>query len=191
MKYLIIYAHPKKLGHCSTILDEVRLNLKKNKAVYDIIDLYGVKYDPVMHENEHYTSGGYNISKQNQSYQSMIKKANRLIFIYPLWWMSVPAILKGFFDKVLTPKFAFNYERGIPQGLLKGKKAAIIVSSGGSKIMYRLMFNIPHLIIKYGVLRFCGIKSKVFQVDKATKLDSKQVVKINKVVLKALKYLKK
>jgi NAD(P)H dehydrogenase (quinone) len=190
MSILIIYAHPNKKGHCSNVLDELKKKLKKNRLSYNVIDLYKIKYDPIMHENEHYTSGSYDISKQNKKYQSMIKNTNKIIFIFPLWWMSMPAILKGFIDKVITPRFAFIYKNGRPKGLLNGKKAAVIVTTGGSKFIYMLMFNLPFNLIKYGILKFSGIKSKVFQIDNSTKLNEKQIFKIKKIVAKSIYYLK-
>ena len=66
MKTLIIYAHPKTEGHPPIILEEVKSFLKDFGEDYEIIDLYKIKYDPVLHEEEHYTSGNRNISKQNK-----------------------------------------------------------------------------------------------------------------------------
>lgn len=187
MKPLIIYAHPATKGHCSTILGEVKKRLKD----YELIDLYKLKYDPVMHENEHYTSGNYEVSKQNKKFQKMISGADKLIFIYPVWWASMPAILKGFVDKVFTSHYAFKYVKGIPRGLLKGKKAAVFMSMGGPKWVTRLFLgNRAAKIMKKDILRFCGISSKVFQIGKATKLDQKQIRKIKIQVKKGLKYLR-
>src|SRR3989344_176765 len=74
MKILIIYAHPSTNGHCSTILKEVQTNLDSRNIEYEIIDLYKIKYDPILHENEHYTAGNFHITKQNREIQEIIKK---------------------------------------------------------------------------------------------------------------------
>ena len=116
MKTLIIYAHPKTEGHCSTILYEVKKVMKEKKKKYDLIDLYKIKYDPILHDEEHYTAGeGHRkVSKENKKFQKMIKDTNELIFIYPIWWGSMPAILKGFIDRVFTSHFAYQYKGPIP-----------------------------------------------------------------------------
>ena len=190
MKTLIVYAHPKTHGHCSTILSEVERILEHNKISYDILDLYKMKYNPVLHEKEHYTAGNHNISKQNKMIQNLIKKSDKLIFIYPNWWNSPPAILKGFFDRVLTPKFAYEFDKGIPKKLLTGKKAAVFVTSGSKWLLYRIFEKgLASYLIKKYVLKFCGIKTKVFEIGSATKLDSKQVKKIQKAAAKGMKYI--
>ena len=57
---------------------------------------------------------------------------------YLNWWNSTPAILKGFIDRVFVAGFAFKYEGKIPKGLLTGKKAAVIMSTGAPNLFYKL-----------------------------------------------------
>ena len=190
MKTLIIYAHPNTQGHSPIILDEVKKKLIELKQDYEIIDLYKIKYDPVLHEDEHYTAGGYNVSKQNKEFQKKIKQTKKLIFIYPIWWNSTPAILKGFVDKVFTGQFAFIYKNNMPKGLLKGKKAVVIASSGAPKFFYWLIEKNIGLkqITKY-TLNFCGIESKSYLVGNSSQFNEKQHKKIIKQVKKGLNYL--
>lgn len=58
-----------------------------------------------------------------------IREADHLIFQFPLWWFSVPAILKGWFDRVLVKGFAYDAGKVFGDGLLKGKKASLILST--------------------------------------------------------------
>lgn len=182
MKSLIIYAHPATEGHCSAILKEVKSNLEAKKIKYDIIDLYRIKYDPILHESEHYTAGNRNISGQNRKFQRMISNSDLLIFIYPIWWGSMPAILKGFFDRVLTSGFAFRYEKGRPVSMLKGKKAIVFTTSGGPLWAYRLSFNMPKRVMNNFILRFCGINPKYCQIGSCTRFSKEKVPKIKKFV---------
>lgn len=184
MDDLIIYAHPNTKGHCSEILKLVKKKLKK----YELIDLYKMNYDPVLHENELYTTGNKKITKQNKKFQDQIKKADRLIFIYPIWWGGMPAILKGWFDKVFVSGFAFNYEKKIPFGKFHGKKAIVFLTTASPKLFTWLLSKNRYLKnIKNEILGFCGIKTKVYEIDWALELDSKQKKKIKKTVNKALK----
>ncbi len=68
--------------------------------------------------------------------------ADHLVFVYPIWHGHVPAILKGFCDRLFLPNFAFTYGGG---GLLKGKTAHLIVTSGGPKIYYTWLTMRGHL----------------------------------------------
>jgi len=196
MKTLVIYAHPKTQGHCPIILKEVKEWHKANKLDCEVIDLYAIRYDPVLHEAEHYTSGHREVSEQNKGFQEKIKGTEKIIFIHPVWWGSYPAILKGFIDRVFTSGFAFNLKPlgflgiAIPIKHLKGKKAAVIQTTGSPKIMTFTYFrNRFRKTLKHETLAFCGIKSGYFQVDKATKVDDKQILRIKKEIKKAMAWL--
>jgi len=97
----------------------------------------------------------------------------------------MPAILKGFFDRVITPRFAFKYEGLIPKGLLKGKKAIVFFTTGGPTPFYKLTGNQPKRNITM-ILKFCAIKTKVYQFGSAKKLTKDRKIKIEKTVKKAL-----
>ena len=187
MKVLIVYAHPDTDGHNPLILREVVDYVKASRVDYKVLDLYKLKYDPVLHAKELYTAGNRSISKQNKEFQKLILNSDHLIFISPVWWNDVPAILKGFFDRVLTPGFAYKFENKRPKGLLKGKSATVFLTTGASDFLYWLFErNIASRILKTYILGFCGIKSKVFRIGGAHTLDDKQKLRIKKTVDKAL-----
>jgi len=189
MKTLIIYAHPETEGFCSETLRQVEEKLKKFNQEYELIDLYKIGYDPILKKEELYTAGNRNISEQNLEFQQKIKEAKNLIFIYPIWWGTMPAILKGFFDRILTPRFGYNYKKGgMVERLLKDKKAIVFVSNGSAKIVYSI-FNMPNILIKINILAFCGIKSKVFQIYEARKLDENKKEEIAKNIEKGFRFL--
>jgi len=185
MKTLVIYAHPATQGHCPFIFEQVKKTLEEKKIEYEAIDLYSIKYDPVLHEDEHYTAGKRNVSKENKEMQKKILDSELLIFIYPIWWGSAPAILKGFLDKVLVSGFAFRYVNGIPIGLLKGKRALVFMTSGGPTWYYKLTGNVPARIMKSMTLGFCGIKTKVYQIGRCLSFDDDKKKEITKTVRKA------
>jgi NAD(P)H dehydrogenase (quinone) len=186
MKTLVIYAHPYTQGYCSTILEEVETILKNKKNDYEIIDLYRLGYDPILHENEHFTAGNRDISAENISYQEKIKNSDLLIFIYPVWWGTMPAILKGFCDRVLTPRFAYRYEGAIPQRLLKGKRAIVFMTSGSPVAYFWISGNRPWLNIKWDILWFCGISSRVVQFGRCRKFDPAMAGRLKKKVQSTL-----
>lgn len=186
---LIIYAHPNKDGHCGYILQKTIEILEGKNISYELIDLYAINYDPALKPEEHYTSGHRKISPENKVFQEKIKNERRFIFIYPTWWNSVPAILKGFIDRIFTSRFAFYYEKIFPKALLSGK-ASVLASTGGSRIISKFYFRDGSIkFMTRDVLGFCGIKSKAFVIDNATKLTEKQKNKISKKVKSAIDYL--
>ena len=194
MSVLIIYAHPNKKGNNGVILEEVIKKLKEKKEQYEELDLYSLNYRPVLEEKELYTQNNKFLSKDTILFQKKIKKYDKLIFIYPVWWNNMPAILKGFFEKIITPRFAFRYKKffgkfPVPIGLLKGKKAAVFITTNSPKIIYWLVQKRrASSTIKQDILGFCGIKAKVFHHGNASVLKGRRE-RIKKLVSKGLKWL--
>ena len=84
--------------------------------------------------------------------------AEHVVILYPLWLGDVPALLKGFLEQVARPSFAFrDRERGLPEKLLNGKSARIIVSMGMPALYYALVYR-AHSVksLKRNVLGFAG-----------------------------------
>lgn len=186
---LIIYAHPNHQGHCGYILKHLVEKLKEKNADFQVLDLYKEGFEPVLKAEEHYTSGHRKISKDTAKLQKMIKNEDRFAIIYPTWWNSTPAILKGFFDRVLTSHFAFQYDAPIPKGLLNGK-VAVFSTTGGPAIFEKTLGGNRSLkVVTKDTLRFCGLQAKGLMIDRANKFTEKQKHKIEKKVSKGLNYL--
>lgn len=196
---LIIYAHPNKKSHSGFTLDEVTKTLKKEKVDFIVLDLYAMKFNPVLSFLEHPSSKKKSVSKDVKEMQLLISKANHFIVVHPIWWASGPAMLKGFFDRVFSGGFAFKYEplpfpifnlQARPIGLLKGKNAIVLSSMGGPHWYMRLfMGNRYAKSIAKDILSFCGVKTKTFFVDQARVLDTRSKEKIKKNVKKGLSWL--
>ncbi|MDY0024790.1 MAG: NAD(P)H-dependent oxidoreductase [Lentimicrobium sp.] len=93
--------------------------------------------------------------------QELIAWAEHLVFIYPNWWSTFPALVKGFIDRTFLPGFAFKYRKGslLWDRLLTGRSARIIVTMDTPAWFYRLVYRRPgHNAMKRGILEFCGIK---------------------------------
>ncbi len=195
METLIIYAHPNKKGHNGFTLSRVLKHLDKKKEGFEVIDLYKSRFNPVL-SNEDLNQ---DILSDTRKFQEKILSTEKLIFIFPLWWDGVPAILKGFFDRVLTSGFAFNYKKlpfsmfgedAKPVGLLTGKKALILSTSGSQKWTSRLILgNRGYKVVTKDILGFCGIKSKVFQVGGCKRLTDKKKNEITRNVRRGLRWL--
>ena len=108
----------------------------------------------------------------------------------------MPAILKGFMDRVFTPGFAFKYRKdklikSIPEKLLKDKTMIALISSGGPWIFYTVILNPIKVINRLIIFGFFGARSKTFQIHGATKLTPKKIKKIEKTSQKAINWMLK
>jgi len=93
--------------------------------------------------------------------QEHFRWADHIVLVYPLWLGSMPALLKAFLEQVLRPGFAFGAAkgRGMPQKLLAGRSARIVVTMGMPALFYRLYYRAHSLkSLERNILAFVGIK---------------------------------
>lgn len=96
-----------------------------------------------------------------QRAQADLQWADHLVFAYPQWWGGVPALLKGFIERVFLPGFAFKYRPGspLPDQLLKGKTARLLVTMDAPSWWNRFVYrSAVHNAMLHPTLHFCGVK---------------------------------
>jgi putative NADPH-quinone reductase len=114
---------------------------------------------PLLRTNEDFRSGSP--PEVIRRCQELVAWAEQIVIVFPLWLGSMPALLKGFFEQVLRPDFAFGTaeRRGLPKKLLRGRSARIIVSMGMPALFYRWYFRAHSLkSLQRNILAFCGFK---------------------------------
>lgn len=193
MKTLIVYSHPHHNGHHGYFLEQLLLILLNKKIEYEVLDLYALSFDPVLKAEEIIRGENFVTDVLIKNFQDKITEAEKLIFIFPVWWQNMPAILKGFFDRVFSGGFAFRYKKsGLPEGLLTGKRAAVFSATGSPKIVNKLIFsNRAMKIVIKDILSFCGIKAKGYSIGSARTLNDKNKKEIIREVSKVVDYLYK
>ncbi|WP_342501343.1 NAD(P)H-dependent oxidoreductase [Bacillus sp. FSL W7-1582] len=128
----IVYAHPWDGSYNHAILTSITEKLETKREPFQVIDLYKDGFNPVFtaEELKHFHKGEtpYSLVKD---YQEKLKQSTELIFIFPVWWWDLPAILKGFIDKVMLSGFAFieDQNTGTLQGLLTNIKKTTVIST--------------------------------------------------------------
>lgn len=142
MKTLIL-AHPYDKSFCYEIFNVI----KSQDYDFEIIDLYRDGFNPTITKEElsQYNSGTI-IDQQVIKYQKILKETTKLIIITPIWWNSIPAILKGFFDKVFSKHFAYEDSPMGVIGKLKNIKEVQIITTSNSPIPYLKINGINHVI---------------------------------------------
>ena len=175
MNILVINGHPDKKSFSASIFNEIIENLNKEKHKIETLNLAEMKFDPVLRF-------GYRERMKEDAEiirsQELIQWADHLIFIYPIWWSSMPSLMKGWIDRVFTPGityssnqkgiFVLNFITGRQfKKLLKNKTADIITTSQGPGWWYKIFSGIISVpdsygiaVLKSAVLNHCGIKTK-------------------------------
>ena len=126
----IVFTHPWHGSFNKAILDTITSKYDKENKAYNVIDLPKDNFNPCFTEAEMAVyNKGQALDPLVIAYQEQLKKSDEVIFIFPIWWGTMPAILKGFFDKVLLVNFSHNYENGWTPLLGNIKKASILTTS--------------------------------------------------------------
>lgn len=139
MKTTIIYGHPWSGSFNRRLLE--RLQDKYPEA--RVIDLYEDQFDPVMRAEELalFSKGG-SLDPLVAEYQQVLKTTERLFVVFPIWWYGMPAILKGFFDKVMLKGFAYHEgAAGVLVGELNQIKETYVVTTSQSPTWYLRFFS--------------------------------------------------
>jgi len=139
MRHLIIYAHPNENSLNHHLLNTVIETLQSHNEEIIVRDLYKIGFDPVFSLEDMQGQFQGQLSDDVKTEQEHISWAEQITFIYPIWWTGLPAIMKGYIDRVFSYGFAYRYDQGIQKGLLKGKKTVIINTHGKSHEEYEKM----------------------------------------------------
>ncbi|MBI9031291.1 NAD(P)H-dependent oxidoreductase [bacterium] len=161
MKTSIVFAHPWHGSFNKAVLDVVVESLSKRKKDYEVLDLNKDGFDPVMQESDlALFSKGQSKDKLVQKYQDILKDTDEVVFIFPIWWFGMPAILKGFIDKVMLKGYAYDYGKiGLIGKLTNIKRTTIITSSEMPTLLLRFGFGSPISSTMKAILKGLGMKN--------------------------------
>jgi putative NADPH-quinone reductase len=157
-KILIINGHPNPSSFNFGIAESYLKGAIASGAEVDTITIADLKFNPNL-------QFGYQKRTEQEpdlveSWQK-IKKADHLVWIHPVWWGGLPAITKGFIDRLFLPGMAFQYRENSVwwDKLLKGKTAHIITTLDQPSWYYKLIYGNPSVNqLKKTTLEFCGVK---------------------------------
>ncbi|MGE8381532.1 Glutathione-regulated potassium-efflux system ancillary protein KefF [compost metagenome] len=170
MKHLIIYAHPNQESLNGQFKQAIEKNLLQQKQDVIVRDLYILGFDPVLSLEDMTGQRKGIVNELIKNEQEYIKWADIVTFIYPIWWTGMPAIMKGYIDRVFSYGFAYRYDQGIQKGLLTGKQAIILNTHGKSNEEYSTIGMDKALLLTSdkGIYTYCGFQvTEHFFFDKA------------------------
>lgn len=162
MKHLFIYAHPNEASLNAQFKNTAVSTLRNNGNEVIVRDLNNLNFNPVLSLNDLAGQRTGTATNDVLVEQEYIAWSDCITFIYPIWWTGMPAIMKGYIDRIFTYGFAYRYDYGIQKGLLEGKNAVIINSHGKTKAEYKAlgMDKALYLTSDKGIFEYCGINIK-------------------------------
>lgn len=185
MKIYILLGHPDNQTFNGKIFDTYVNEAKQNGHEIRTQQIGEMKFDPILWK-------GYKITQELETDLETAKEnilwCDKWVIIYPIWWGSMPALLKGFFDRTLHPGFAFKYHQNDPlwDKLLHGRSADLITTCDAPRLWIWWQYRNSDLnAVKTATLQFCGFKPvRVLRIDRLRYKDETQRNDILKKVQK-------
>ncbi|HEX3011259.1 MAG TPA: NAD(P)H-dependent oxidoreductase [Syntrophomonadaceae bacterium] len=182
MNAVVIYAHPNPVSFVAAVVTVVEEGILGKGAQVKVKDLYGMNFNPVLGEEDFRAFHTGNMPEDIRQEQEDIAWADLVVMISPVWWYSVPAMLKGYIDRVFSLGFAYEYTSNGPRGMLTGKKGLLITTSGADEKTAKatgMLDAIENSLVK-GLFGFSGFAEyrykNLFAVPTVSDTDRKQML---------------
>jgi NAD(P)H dehydrogenase (quinone) len=127
----------------------------------ELADLYGEGFDPRLRPEDYAQFEGGTMPDDVLVEQARVERAAALVLAFPVWWWSMPAMLKGWIDRVWSEGWAYSFEPGHSRGLLPDRPAQLLCVAGSRERTYRKYgYDVAmHTQLEVGMLGYCGIRS--------------------------------
>ncbi|ENU30287.1 hypothetical protein F991_02086 [Acinetobacter sp. CIP-A165] len=179
MNVLIVHAHPEKLSFTAALKNTAQQTFEQLGYTVEVSDLYEMNFNPIASKDDfeqlnqpeyfNYALEQRHALKQQQFSKDIeieiekVKRADLILFSFPLYWTSVPAILKGWIDRVFVSGLFYGGKRFYNHGGMTGKKAMLCLTLGGRSNMFgenTVHGPIEHYLssIQRGTLAYVGFE---------------------------------
>lgn len=160
-KIVVLCGHPDKDSFSGVVADHYQAGAQDAGHEVRRYNIGELQFDPILHK-------GYKVIQELEpdlvNLQESFRWADHVVIVYPNWWCTMPALLKGLFDRFWLPGFAFNFNKETKkvEQHLKGKTARV-VSLSGSHTPFKMWWYFGDYTneIQYGILDFAGFKVDV------------------------------
>ncbi|MCB8906840.1 MULTISPECIES: NAD(P)H oxidoreductase [unclassified Streptomyces] len=167
---LLVLAHPRTDSLTAQVAARLHARLKDEGGTVDVLDLYAEGFDPVLRPEDEpdWENREKAYSPEVHAHMDRILAADDIVVVFPVWWFTPPAILKGWIDRVWN--YGFAYGRSRPR--LAGKRLLWLALMGGTpEEIERLgMTDALGLMLVTGISEFCGLPDAALRVLHGTEL---------------------
>lgn len=161
-KVFLLLGHSDASGLCGELADTYERSAREGGHEVRRMNLGEMQFDPILHK-------GYRAIQELEpdlrQFQECVHWADHIVIVYPVWWVGMPALLKGLFDRAWLPGSAFRYIRTKTgkrtifwHRLFRGKTARIIMTSGTAPWLVRFLPGNVNAQLKWGILWFAGFR---------------------------------
>ena len=160
MHTFVLFDHPHEKSFCAAACGAIERGITRAGGTVDVENLYQSGFDPILRTSDLATyQEGKSSDPSVADYQRRISQADHLALVFPVWWQVMPALTKGFLDKVFLPGWAFEIgENGVSIGKLGHLRVTIVTTMGSSHTVYHADYRNPlEGMFRLGTCGFVGI----------------------------------
>jgi putative NADPH-quinone reductase len=183
-KILVLLGHPDADTFTGSVADHYQAGAEDGGHEVRRINLGDLQFDPILHK-------GYkeiqNLEPDLSEVQESITWADHVVIVYPNWWCTMPALLKGLFDRIWLPGFAFNFNKETQkvEKHLQGKSARVFIIAGThSPFATWWKYGDYTNEIQHGILGFAGFNTSVSALGPTSKATDKSKERWFKMITK-------
>ena len=168
-KIFVFLGHPDTDSMCREFADSYAKGANETGNEVRRMNIGDMAFDPILHH-------GYKVIQELEPdlkiFQENVLWCEHLVIVYPSWWSTMPALLKGLFDRSWLPGFAYKFKlNGLGwMRLLKGRTATVFVSSDSAPLLARFLFGDNVNEIRDGILWFAGFSARIRKVGPMKKI---------------------
>jgi putative NADPH-quinone reductase len=161
VRVLVLYAHPDPDSYAAALSQAVVAGLRTGGHEIHVIDLYGEDFDPVMSaaDRKAYDTDQGFIDPTVASHAEHVRWAEAMVFVFPTWWAGMPAILKGWFERVLVPGVAFRLDdttRKVTPALQHVRRLVGVSTYGSPRAYVAVMNDAGRRTVTRALRMVCG-----------------------------------
>jgi NAD(P)H dehydrogenase (quinone) len=158
-RVLVVACHPRPDSFGARLVAEFANGVTESGRIADVVDLYDETFPPVFTAEDYAQFEGGTLEPRLLAEQARIDRADEIVIISPLWWLSFPAMLKGWFDRVWSNGWAYEFANDPEGSLLRPRPFTVVLTTGGSARTFGRRGYAAALdcLIRDGILGWCGV----------------------------------
>ncbi|NYE95147.1 NAD(P)H dehydrogenase (quinone) [Psychromicrobium silvestre] len=171
---LVVFCHPLEDSFGAALLEQYTAGLRESGRTYEVADLYRENFNPVFPAGDYIQFDGGEMPQHIRQEQARVERADAIAIISPLWWLGFPAMLKGWFDRVWSCGWAYEFANDPDGSLLPLRPYRILFTTGGSAGSFARNGYAEALdsLIRVGVLGWCGVSESSLVLLHDTGIDT-------------------
>ena len=160
MHVLAVFCHPRRDSFSGAVLDRFAQGAREAGHSVEVADLHAEGFDPVFKAGDFIQFEGGAMPPDVLAEQARVERCDALAFVFPIWWYGMPAMFKGWLDRVWSNGWAYHWEHAPEGSLLNPRPCTFLCPTGASPAMMQRGGYGADLdnLWRRGVLGYCGVK---------------------------------